>query len=125
MKTLTKDQLQKLTPEQQKDVAVLELQRERTRQRLLDHVRGYRGRIIADVLGAIVIGPLMFLPVFFSSTTNKVSLLLISASIGFLWVLTALRSNLINRRIDALMELVEHELQDTAPSVKSGVEQDS
>lgn len=123
MNALTKDQIQKLSPEQQAYMAVLALQRTKARQRLLDRARACRGRTIVDALGAIVIVPLMLLPAFMSSP--KVSLLLISTSIGFLWVLTAIRSNLINRRIHALIELLELELQDTAPSVRSRDEKDS
>lgn len=123
MSALTRDQIQKLSPEQQADMAALALQRTKARQRLLNRARACRGRNIVDALWAIVMVPLMFLPVFRSST--GVLLLLISISIGFLWVLTAIRGNLINRRIDALIELLEHELQDTAPSVKSRDERDS
>ncbi len=108
MNPLTKDQIQKLTPEQQADMAALELERARVRQRLLEQARGCRCQTIAaDVLVGFVIAPLILLPGFRSSPIGSLLLLI---SIGSLWVGTVLRINLINRRIDALLKLLEHEV---------------
>ena len=120
MTTLTKDQIQKLSPEQQADVAVLELERARVRQRLLEQARSCRGQtIVADVLVGFVMAPLILLPGFRSSPIGSLLLLI---SIGSLWVGTVLRINLINRRIDALVKLLEHDLRDPIESAESGDE---
>ena len=118
MNTLTKDQIQKLTPEQQADVAVLELERARVRQRLLEQARSRRGEtIVAVLLPAFVMTPLMLLGSFRSSFIGS---LLLVMSIGAVFVGTGIQINLINRRIDALIRLLEHELQDPVLSAKSG-----
>ena len=57
MKTLTKDEVRKLTPEQQEALGTVEAQRIRTRQQLLDRARGYRGlKMIVALLMAVAMG---------------------------------------------------------------------
>ena len=63
--------------------------------------------------------PLILLPGFRSSPIGSLLLLI---SIGSLWVGTVLRINLINRRIDALVKLLEHDLRDPIESAESGDE---
>ncbi len=117
MNTLTKDQIQKLTPEQQADVAVLELERARVRQRRLEQVRSWRGQTIVAVLSAaFVMIPLMLLDSLKSSSMGSLVLVM---SICAVFVGTGIQINLINRRIDALIRLLEHELQDPVLSAQS------
>ena len=88
------------------------------RQRLLDQTRSCRGQTIVSVLsvGSVTI-PLMLLGSFRSSFIGS---LLLVMSIGAVFVGTGIQINLINRRIDALIRLLEHELQDPVLSAKSG-----
>jgi len=123
MNTLTKDQIQKLPPAQQADMAVLVLQRAKVRQRLLEQARSCRGQsIVALVLPAFVMTPLMLFRSFRSSFTGS---LLLIISMGSLFVGTCLQINLINRRIDSLIKLLEHELQDPKLTAKSGDEKEA
>ena len=117
MSTLTKDQIQKLSAEQQADMAVLELERARVRQRLLEQARSCRGQTIVAVLStAFVMIPLGLLGSFRSSFIGS---LLLVISIGAVFVGTCIQINLINRRIDALIKLLEHDLRDPIESAKS------
>ena len=118
MSRVTKDQIQKLSTEQQADVAVIELKRAKVRQGLLDQTRSCRGQTIVSVLsvGSVTI-PLMLLGSFRSSFIGSLFLVI---SIGSLLVGTCLQINMINRRIDALLNLLEHELQDHARNNKPG-----
>ena len=118
MTTLTKDQIQKLSPEQRGAVAALELDRAKARQRLLDQARSCRDQeIVTCVLVVCVMFLLMLLESFRSSFIGS---LLLVMSIGAVFVGTGIQINLINRRIDALIRLLEHELQDPVLSAKSG-----
>jgi len=82
MSTLTKDQIQKLSAEQQADMAVLELQRAKVQERLFEQARSCRGQtIVAVLLAAFVMIPLGLLGLFRSSFTGS---LLLIVSIGSL-----------------------------------------
>ena len=120
MNTLTKDQIQKLSPEQRGAVAALELDRAKARQRLLDQARSCRDQeIVTCMLVVCVMFPLMLLALFRSSFIGSLLLVLSISSLG---LATTLRINMTNRRIDALMRLLEHDVRDSIESAKSGDE---
>ncbi len=116
MTPLTKEQMQKLSPGQQADLAVLELQRAKKRHRLLEQARGYRGQnIVPGVLMGIVLSVFLF-----SAKDSPVHSMLLFTGLNSLLLLTMFHAALINRRLDALMELLEDELQNAAQITKSG-----
>lgn len=98
MGTLTKEQRERLTPEQQADLAKLELGRAERRVRLLKRARQSQfdfimqrvGFAIALMVGAYVTFPL---PIFLC--------------IGVLLVVVYSEINSLGRRIDALLKLYE------------------
>src|SRR5947209_20483569 len=98
MTTLTKDQIQKLSPEQRGAVPALELDRAKARQRLLDQARSCRDQeIVTCVLVVCVMFLLMLLESFRSSFIGS---LLLVISISSLLLGITLRFNMTNRRID-------------------------
>ena len=116
MTALTKEQMQKLSPGQQADLAVLELQRAKKRHRLLEQARGYRGQnIVPGVLMVIVFSVFLF-----SAEASPVHSMWLFTGVILLLSLTMFHAALINRRLDALMELLEDELQNAAQITKSG-----
>ena len=103
MKTLTKDLVQKLTPEQQETLATIEVQRIKKRDQLLEQAHRYRGQ---RWLPSILFPILIFLPVF---TLEKFLPFCVIGLAGILWILIQFHAAGINRRLDALVELKEVE----------------
>jgi hypothetical protein len=100
MSTLTKEQIEKLTPEQQKDLAALELRRLEKRERLLKQARQSQIRVFMQGVGfAAVLGVAVYMK--FPSA--------LLFSIGGLAAITLSEIVFANRRIDALLELYEND----------------
>jgi hypothetical protein len=99
---ITKDQMQQLTPEQQETLASIEVQHAKTRQRLLKQARHYRAM---SWLPALVILPLYLVPVLITNPKyGSLSIICVGMS---LWFLIQFHATGVNRRLDALMELLE------------------
>ena len=103
MSTLRKEQIEQLTPEQQADIAALEIRKATKRQRLLRQARGsqiylfLQGGGLAVALGIAAYARLA-LPVL--------------ACLGVLAAVTASEIILANRRIDALLDLYDADKED-------------
>jgi hypothetical protein len=101
MHTLTKEQILKLTPEQQEAVGALEANHAKKQQRLLDEARWYRGKIIFPVF-LVVSGLGLF---FFHAPTG----MLLAYGIFGCYLLIQFHAAGVNRRLDALIELLDSE----------------
>jgi hypothetical protein len=101
MKTLTKDQIRRLTPEQQDTLAAIEVQRAKKREQLSEQARRYRGQQWLPALGLVV---LFLLPVFTFERFLPWSVIILLAC---LWGLIQFHAAGVNRRLDALVELME------------------
>jgi Flp pilus assembly protein TadB len=96
MNALTKDQIRQLTPEQQEAIATMEVTRMKKRQKLLACARGSR-------LGLIVV-PFLLVVAIFGLSYFKLPLQNILMFLAIcIWSLFMV----INRRLDAMMELLE------------------
>ena len=98
MSTLKKEQILRLTPEQQADIATLELRRAQKRERLLKQARQSRYFIFASASGlalaygaAVVSGA----PFWLQMSIIAIAMAILIQALG------------INRRLDALMELLD------------------
>ena len=98
MNTLTKDQISRLTPEQQEAIALMEVTHMKKRQKLLACARGSRLALVAF--------PFLLVFLVFGVSYYKLSLpnTLFLIAMCF-WSLFTI----INRRLDAMMELLEHD----------------
>src|SRR6266566_2259708 len=98
MSTLTKEQILRLTPEQQADVATLELRRAQKRERLLKQARQSRYMIFASAgalalaYGAAVVSRA---PIWLQMSIFAMAMAILIQAVG------------INRGLDALMELLD------------------
>jgi len=98
MNTLTKDQVQQLTPEQQSAVATMELRRVQKHERLLKQARQSRYSIFGCAgLLAIAYGLALY---FRAPFWMQMSIFSLAMAIFF-------QSVDINRRLDAMLELFE------------------
>ncbi|HZM01462.1 MAG TPA: hypothetical protein VFC44_00440 [Candidatus Saccharimonadales bacterium] len=100
MKTLTQEQIQRLTPEQQTDLATLELRRVQRHQRLLKQARESRHFIFACVGGAAVAygaAAISRAPVWSQVSIFALAMAIVVQALG------------VNRRLDGLMDLLEDE----------------
>src|ERR1017187_10521701 len=98
----TKDQIQQLAPEQQDALGSIVIKRDTMRQRLLKQRGHYRAMawLPALVMVVLYLAPMLI-------TNPKYSQLLIVCVSVSLWVLIQYHANGINRRLDALIELME------------------
>jgi len=107
MTTLSKEEVRKLTPKQQEAIGSVEAQRVRTRQQLVERARGYRGM---NVIGGLLMGVPMGLAIY--SVVNARALLFaiiaVTALVGF-------HIAGLNRRLDALMQLLDHDINRDIP----------
>ena len=101
MKTLTKDQIQHLKPDQQEMLAAIQVQRIKKRDELLEQARHYRGQQWLPALGLVV---LFLLPVF---TFERFLPWCVIILVAVLWGLIQFHATGVNRRLDALIELME------------------
>jgi len=102
MQALNKDEVRELTPEQQEAIGIVEAQRVRTRQQLVERARGYRGgRVTVGLLMGVAMGLAIY------SVANPRALLFaviaVTALVGF-------HAAGLNRRLDALMRLLERDV---------------
>jgi len=106
---ITKDQIHQLTPEQQESLASIEIQHVKTRQRLLKQAGQYSGMVWFHSLVPALVMLCILVPVFI--TSQKYSALSIILSIMcpamILWVFISYHAARINRRLDALVKLLE------------------
>lgn len=109
MSTLTKDQIQHLAPEQQETLAAIEVQRLKRREQLLQQARHYRGQLWQPLLA---FGVLFLVCRIADQDAQPFFVALI------LWGLIQLHAVGVNRRLNALMELLESDK-------KKGEEHDS
>ena len=97
-----KDQIQQLTPEQQEALGLSVVQRHKIRQRLLEQRGHYRAIswLSALVMVALYLAPMLITnPKYF-----QIAIIIVGMS---LWVLIQFHAGGINRRIDALIKLME------------------
>jgi len=99
MTSLTKEQVRQLTPEQQELLGSLEAARIRRQQQLLTQARGYRGKLIVPVLAMMIL-----LGLFYGGAHLIV---LVVTSLLVVWMVIQFHVNGLNRRLDALLELLE------------------
>ena len=100
MNTLTKEQIQELTPEQQETVATLEARRTQQMQELLAQARHYPGQ---RWMPALVMGALYLACVF---ATQQLVPVFVGVS---LWFMIQFHAAGVNRRLDALTKLLRNE----------------
>ena len=98
----TKDQIQQLTPEQQEAFGSVVIKRDTMRQRLLKQRGHYRAMswLPALVMVALYLAPMLI-------TNPKYGQIVICCIGMSLWVLIQFHAAGVNRRIDALIELME------------------
>jgi hypothetical protein len=102
MNTLTKEQIQKLTPEQQDAFGAAEAHRVQQQLKLLDQARKYHGQFVAPSLAAVAAITLGY---FHASMRTWLVFGFIS-----LWLLFVFHITGVNRRLDALLKLLEKDL---------------
>ena len=107
MGKLSKEQIEQLTPEQQEDLASLELRRDRIRQRLFERARKQSWVLIVLQVVALAGGTYFAVAGALISPWLLVSVLAFAAAIVF-------ETIGINRRLDALVKLLENPPQDGA-----------
>ncbi len=107
MATLTKDQIAKLTPEQQETLDSIEAQRVLRRLRLIEQARGYRGFHLVPLLMGVVAVVLYGFGGFDSVIMRQFS----PYFIVVLLCLIEFHAYGTNRRLDALMELTDHHVK--------------
>lgn len=99
---LNKDQVRKLTLEQQEALGGVEAQRVRVRQKLVEDARRYRGvHVVGIFLMCVAIG----LAIFYSAQLGPLSYGIIAVA-----CLAQFHALGLNRRIDALMKLLDSDL---------------
>lgn len=108
---LTKDQIQKLPPEQQEAFAQLLVQHVQSRQRILERARRYRGM---GFIGGGVMGLGYGLAILSFSMPRALPFAIMVVSIS-----ATIHAAGLNRRVDALMELLETDIKRATEMVKS------
>jgi hypothetical protein len=99
--TIPKKQILQLKPEHQETLAAIEIEHARHRQEHLDRARRYRGQIWVP---AVVFAALCLVPVFTFQHWLPSCIIFLVIS---LWFLIQFHAAGVNRRLDALMELLE------------------
>ena len=103
MTTITSDRIQKLTNEQQETLAEVELRLARRKQQLLEQARSYRGyRLVPSAL--VLIGVCLY--VFRPSHIELLGFCILAA-----FALIQFHAAGINRRVSALLELLETDIK--------------
>ena len=101
MSAIPRKQVLQLTPEHQETLAAIEIQHARQRQVHLERARRYPGQLWVPPL---VLAVLCLAPVFMFERWFPSCIILLVVS---LWLLVQFHAMGINRRLDALMELME------------------
>jgi len=110
MKMLSKEEVRKLAPEQQKALGNAEAQRVRMREQLVERARRYRGMsLIAGLLMGAAMGLAMF--GLFDARALVFAVIAVTGLVGF-------HTTGLNRRLDALMQLLDHEINNYGTSHK-------
>ena len=99
---LSKEQIQKLAPEEQQTIASLEAQRVQMRQELLRRARGSRS---ANIVTGLLAGLAMGLAILGTTYPRALTFALIVAASSVVVQLAA-----VNIRLDALMKLLDREI---------------
>jgi hypothetical protein len=105
MSTIPKKQVLQLGPEHQEMLAAIEIQHARQRQEQLDRARRYRGQIWVPT---VVFAGLCLVPVFTFQRWLPSCVIFLVIS---LWFLIQFHAAGVNRRLDALIELMETKKQ--------------
>ena len=98
----TKDQIQQLTPEQQEALGSIVIKRDTIRKRLLKQRGHYRAMAWLPTLVMMV----LYLATMLITNPKYSQLLIFSVGVS-LWVLIQFHAAGVNRRLDALIELME------------------
>jgi hypothetical protein len=101
MSTIPKKQVLLLKPEHQETLAAIEIQHARRREAHLERARRYPGQLWMPPL---VLAVLCLAPVFMFERWFPSCIILLVVS---LWLLIQFHAAGVNRRLDALMELME------------------
>jgi hypothetical protein len=101
MSTIPKKQVLQLRPEHQETLAALEIQHERQRQEHLERARRYPGQMWVPPL---VLAGLCLAPVFMFARWFPSCIIFLVVS---LWFFIQFHAAGVNRRLDALMDLME------------------
>jgi hypothetical protein len=118
---ITKEQFQQLSPEQQEALASMELQRAKKRLRLLEEVRGRAGMRSLPSLFAPFVMLILIVSMFLTEESGLLTdgwyaptgiLCLAMIPCFYIQVQVALQ----NRRLDALVEVLEEERKESDPS---------
>lgn len=110
---ITKEILRHLPPEQQEALATMELDRAMKRQRLLDEVGGHPVTRWFPVLFMLFVFCAFFLAVFITSGRYAPAIILPAALVPCLLIQVQIAS--INRRLDALVELLDEDKRESGP----------
>jgi hypothetical protein len=111
MTTPSKEEVQHFSPEQQRIFGLLEARRIRARQELVERARGNRSLVI---LAGLLLGAVGALAVY-SLIKPQALMFSILALTGLITIHTAA----LNRRLDALMELLDHDHKPVMENEKS------
>ena len=103
MTSLTKDQIKKLTPEQQETIGILEAQRIRRRLELLGQAQRYRGFYLVPTVLFVTAGAI---GVFDASKTRLLPFCIIGLA-----CLIQFHAAGLNQRLNALMELLDPDIK--------------
>ena len=109
MSTLTKEQVEKLNPEAQEAVASLTLYNARRRTQLLEKTKRYRGQTWIPSLMPAALVLVFFL--WEGRTAPRVDRLFLLAMITIVYAAAQFQIKGLNRRLDALIELLESDLR--------------
>jgi hypothetical protein len=101
MNTIPKKQILQLTPEHQEMLAAIEIQHARQQQQHLERARRYPGQVWVPPL---VLAGLCLAPVFTFERWLPSCIIFLVVS---LWFLIQFHAAGVNRRLDALMDLME------------------
>src|SRR5260370_39006223 len=104
MAILTKEQMQKLTKEQQEAFAALELRRVQKRQQLLEQARPYSGSILLPCAVGLIYFFLLF-------TFPGDGVLLQMLMLPLLFLLIQFHAFWTNRRLNALLDLLGDDIR--------------
>ena len=105
MKTLTKEQVKNLAPEQQEALGLMEARRVARKERLLNRARGSRASVIWATL---LIGfPLLGLAYYFGDKDPSYRGVIYPLAAAMIF--TGMHIGLISQRLAALVELVEED----------------
>ena len=106
---ITKEQMQRLAPEQREALAHIKIQQAKSREVLLRQAMGQSGIAKFQVVVPALVGLGLLIPVFVIGQEHLVAFvgLSILCATSTLWLAITYQTAIINRRLDALVELLE------------------